>query len=90
MNIPPIAAVPVTVSFDIDWSGVIDSQKVVNENQSFRGHFVKTGATINWAAQASQPGGFSFVSEAPNPMRNRYSIIAHEQNGVFFHLEADD
>jgi hypothetical protein len=86
LNIPPIAAVPATVSFDIEWSGVIESQKVVNENQSFRGQFVKTGATINWSAQASQPGGFSFVSEAPNPMRNRYSIIAHEQNGVFFHL----
>jgi hypothetical protein len=86
LNIPPIAAVPATVSFDIEWSGVIESQKVVNENQSFRGQFVKTGATINWSAQPSQPGGFSFVSEAPNPMRNRYSIIAHEQNGVFFHL----
>jgi len=86
LDIPPIAAVSATVSFDIEWSGVIESQKVVNENHSFRGQFVKTGATINWSAQASQPGGFSFVSEAPNPIRNRYSIIAHEQNGVFFHL----
>lgn len=90
LNIPPIAAVPASVSFDIEWSGVIDSQTIVNENQSFRGHFMKTGATINWSAQAAQPGGFSFVSEAPNPMRNRYSIIAREQNGVFFHLGDDD
>ena len=89
MNIPPIAAVPATVSLDIEWSGVIDSQKVVNENQSFRGHFMKTGATINWAAQASESGGFSFVSEAPDPMRNRYSVIAHQQNGVFYHLGDD-
>lgn len=90
LSIPPIAARPATVSFDIEWSGVIDSQKIVNENQSFRGNFVKTGATINWSAQASQMGGFSFVSEAPNPARNRYSIIAHEQNGVFFQVGEDD
>jgi hypothetical protein len=85
LNIPPIAAVPATVSFDIEWSGVIDSQKVVNENQSFRGNYVRTSATINWSAEPSMQGGFAFQSEAPNPARNRYSIIGHEQNGVFFH-----
>jgi hypothetical protein len=56
--------------------------------QTFRGHYVRTGATIDWSA--SSQGGFTFVSEAPNPERNRYSIIGHEQNGVFFHLDGGD
>ena len=85
LNIPPIAPVPATVSFDIEWSGVITTARVVNEMQTFRGDYVRTGATINWSAEPSMQGGFAFQSEAPNPARNRYSIIGHEQNGVFFH-----
>jgi hypothetical protein len=88
LNIPPIAPVPASVSFDIEWSGVITSGKVVNEMQTFRGNYVRTGATIDWSA--SSQGGFTFVSEPPNPERNRYSIIGHEQNGVFFHPDSDD
>jgi len=32
----------------------------------------------------------TFQSESPNPDPNLYAVIGHEQNGVFFHLEADD
>jgi hypothetical protein len=85
--IPPIAAVPATVSFDIEWSGITSSAKIVNETQNFRGQFVRTGATIRWSAEQT---GFSFASENPNPARNFYSVIGHEQNGVFFHPEDDD
>jgi len=67
---------------------VITSGKVVNEMQTFRGKYVRTGATIDWSA--SSEGGFTFVSEPPDPERNRYSIIGHEQNGVFFHPDDDD
>ena len=67
-GVPPIAPVPATVSFDIEWSGI-------------------TGATIDWSAESAN---FAFQSESPNPARNLYSVIGHEQNGVFFHLEADD
>jgi len=87
LGIPPAAPVPATVSFDIEWSGMTDRQKVVNVLQNFRGQFVKTGATIDWSAESA---GFAFHSESPNPDRNLYSVIGHEQNGVFFHLEADD
>jgi len=83
-GVPPIAPVPATVSFDIEWSGITDSAKVM---QNFRGQFVKTGATIDWSAESAN---FAFQSESPNPARNLYSVIGHEQNGVFFHLEADD
>jgi hypothetical protein len=87
LGVLPVAPVPATVSFDIEWSGSTDRAKVVNVMQNFRGQFVKTGATIDWSAQSA---GFAFQSEVPNPARNLYSIIAHEQNGVFFHLEPDD
>jgi len=90
LNIPPIAPVPATVSFNIEWNGIISSSKIVNEMQTFRGHFVRTGATIDWSAAPSKQGGFAFQSETPNPARNRYSVIGHEQNGVFFHPEDDD
>lgn len=90
LNIPPIAGVPATVSFDIEWSGILSSAKIVNEMQTFRGTFVQTGASIQWSAEPSQPGGFAFQSEPPNPARNRYSVIGHEQNGVFFHPDAED
>lgn len=88
LDIPPVAPVPATVSFDIEWSGVITSGKVVNEMQTFRGQYVRTGATIDWSANSQ--GGFIFTSEPPNPERNRYSIIGHEQNGVFFHPDGGD
>jgi hypothetical protein len=87
LGVPPVAPVPAMVSFDIEWSGIIDSAKVVNVMQNFRGQFVKTGATIDWSAESAN---FAFQSENPNPARNLYAVIGHEQNGVFFHLEADD
>ena len=76
---PPV---PVTVSFDIEWSGVVAWEQVTNEMQDFTGQFVETAATINWSANQA---GFLFVSEKPNPARNFYSVIGHERNGFFFH-----
>ena len=78
---------PATVSFDIEWSGITDREKVVNAMQNFRGQFVKTGATIDWSTESAN---FAFQSESPKPDRNLYALIGHEQNGVFFHLEAHD
>ena len=80
--IPPIAPVPATVSFDIEWGGVMERAIVTNEVQGFTGQYVRTGATISWL---SSEAGFQFVSEAPNPARNLYSVVGHERNGVFFH-----
>ena len=51
LGVPPVAPVPATVSFDIEWSGITDSAKVVNVMQNFRGRFLKTGATIDWSAE---------------------------------------
>ena len=87
LGVPPVAPVPARVSFDIEWSGITESAKVVNVLQNFRGHFVKTGATIDWSAESA---AFAFQSENPNPARNAYAVIGHEQSGVFFHLEEND
>lgn len=83
--VPPFTPVPATVSFDIEWSGVIERAIVINDDLDFTGQFVRTGATIEWS---SQQAGFQFLSEAPNPARNLYSVVGHERNGVFFHGRA--
>lgn len=80
--VPAITPVPATVSFDIEWSGIIERAIVTNEDEDFTGQYVRTGATIEWS---SNEAGFTFVSEPANPSRNLYSVIGHERNGVFFH-----
>ena len=80
-TIPPIAPVPATVSFDIQWEGEISRATVVNEAQNFRGDFIKTGSTIKWS---SIQDGFSFESEDPDPARSMGATLGREQNGVFF------
>jgi hypothetical protein len=85
--IPPIAPVRATVSFDVEWSGVISRANVVNEMQNFSGNFIQTGSTIQWS---SEQDGFFFDSEDPNPARNIGAVIGRESNGVFFGQEGDD
>jgi hypothetical protein len=82
LAIPPIPPTPATVSFDIEWNGVVARAEVTNEAQDFTGEFVETSASISWSARTD---GFLFVSEPPNPARSLYSVIGHERNGVFFH-----
>src|SRR5262245_2203026 len=84
MGIPPIAPVPASVSFDVQWFGEIDRGTVVNEAQNFRGDFIKTGSTIKWS---SVQDGFSFESEDPDPTRSFGATIGREQNGVFFNQD---
>jgi len=90
--IPPIAPVPATVSFDVQWSGEIAGSDgvsrttIINEAQNFRGDFIKTGSTIKWS---SVQNGFFFESEDPNPARNVGATIGRERNGVFFNQEDD-
>lgn len=81
---PPIAPVfPVraTVSFDVQWNGILDSAQFVNNAQHFKGTFLSTGATIMWSAEED---GFTFESETPDPTRNLISVLGREKNGVFF------
>jgi hypothetical protein len=63
MSIPPIAPVPAIVSFDIEWSGVLERAIVINENEDFTGEYVKTNGTIEWSASEA---GFAFTSNPAN------------------------
>lgn len=86
MGFPPVAPMPATVSFDIEWSGAITEAKVENDVENFRGHYISTGATVRWSASDPETG-FQFESEEPNPARNLYSVVGHESNGIFFFKE---
>jgi len=77
----PVSPVRATVSFDVEWSGAVETAQIHNASQGFAGTFLSTGATINWSAEQD---GFLFQSEAPNPARNLVSVLGSEQNGVFF------
>lgn len=79
--IPPVFPVRAIVSFELEWSGLLDSAEIVNAAQGFRGSFLQTGATIKWSAEEE---GFRFESEHPDPSRNLFAVIGRERNGVFF------
>ena len=79
--IASVAPVRATVSFDVEWSGIVATEQIHNSAQTFMGSFLSTGATINWSADGP---GFHFESETPNPARNLVSVLGQEQNGVFF------
>jgi hypothetical protein len=79
--IAPVPPVRATISFDVEWSGIVATSQIHNSAQTFMGSFLSTGATIKWSAD--QPG-FHFESETPNPARNLVSVLGQEQNGAFF------
>jgi hypothetical protein len=71
------------VTFDVEWSGIIDSAHVTNEAMNFEGDFAYTGSTIQWSARDLDTG-FQFTSEPPNPSRLVGAVLGRERNGVFF------
>jgi hypothetical protein len=79
--IASVAPVRARVSFDVEWTGTIETAEIEKTAQHFSGMFLSTGATINWSAEQE---GFQFQSESPNPSRNLVSVLGREKNGVFF------
>lgn len=79
--IAPVFPVRATVSFDVEWNGILNSAQIANNAHHFKGTFLSTGATIRWSAEQD---GFMFQSEAPDPSRNLISVLGREKNGVFF------
>jgi len=80
--ISPVFSVPASVSFDVEWDGVLAMAEIENASQQFKGSFFSTGATISWSAEQK---GFRFESDMPpDPKANLISVVGHEQNGVFF------
>jgi hypothetical protein len=80
-KIPGVFPVRATVSFEVNWNGVLATAQIRNPSQHFEGLFLETEATVRWS---SQQQGFTFESEAPNPTRNLISVLGREQNGAFF------
>ncbi|HYM12876.1 MAG TPA: hypothetical protein VEU62_19210 [Bryobacterales bacterium] len=80
-HIPPVAPARAIVSFDVEWNGATAMADINNMSQRFKGSFLQTNTTIEWAAE--QPG-FRFQSEPANPSRNLISVLGREQSGVFF------
>jgi hypothetical protein len=80
-HINPVQPVRAKVSFEIEWSGLLEAAEIRNATQGFEGSFLKTGATIRWS---SDEAGFHFESEAPNPARNLFAVLGRERNGVLF------
>ncbi len=80
--IPGVFPVHATVSFDVEWDGVLATAHIENTAQTFNGAFLSTGATIGWSADQA---GFHFQSDTPpDPKANLVSVLGRERNGIFF------
>jgi hypothetical protein len=80
-HINPVQPVRASVSFQIEWSGLLDAAEIRNATQGFEGSFLKTGATVRWS---SEEAGFRFQSEEPDPSRKLFAVLGRERNGLFF------
>ena len=74
---------PAEVSFEVEWSGILDKAHIRNEAMNFEGNFLQTGSTIRWSA-LNPSTGFQFTSDEPDPAGVIYAVIGRERNGVFF------
>jgi len=79
---PPGFPQTAEVTFDVEWSGVIDTAHIRNDAMNFEGDFAQTGTTIQWSAH-NPSTGFQFTSEPPNPARLVGAVIGRERNGMF-------
>ena len=78
-HIDPVQPVRAKISFEIEWSGLLNAAQIHNAVQGFEGSFLETGATINWS---SEQAGFRFQSEESRPAL--FAVFGRERNGVFF------
>jgi len=72
-------SVPGVVSFDVEWSGVVERASTSDTSNQFSLSLVRTGASVNWSGTSSLG---SFASYAVTKVN--FAQIAHETNGIFF------
>jgi len=72
-------SVPATVTFDVEWSGVIERGTTADAANRFLLNFVRTGASIRWSGSSSI-GSF----ESTSVTKVNFAQLAHETNGAFF------
>ncbi|TMD22195.1 MAG: hypothetical protein E6I39_01465 [Chloroflexi bacterium] len=73
------SSVPGVVSFDAEWSGVVERATTSDTSNQFSLSLVRTGASINWSGISSLG---NFASDAITKVN--FAQIAHETNGMFF------
>jgi len=74
-------SVPATVSFNLQWSGVVRRLRIANETDGFEGVYIEDRLNAECSAQQE---GFRFVSDPASTTQNVFSVIGRERNGVFF------
>jgi hypothetical protein len=74
-------SVPVTISFNVRWSGKKRNFQLRDAATGFRGEFVDTGATMEWTVIE---GSSVFVSAAAATSSSVSAVLGQEHNGVFF------
>lgn len=79
-------SVPASVSFTIQWSGVLQRVAESSTTETYRGQFIHDTATVAWTAQEQ---GFSFVSDPAETSTTTFAEIGRERNGVFFAQPGD-
>jgi hypothetical protein len=75
------SSVAATVSYDLEWSGVLQRTQIRDDAQGYAGLFLQTDASINWTAH--NDNGFSFTSDTAG-QSTAFAQLGHERNGVFF------
>lgn len=69
------------VSFDMEWSRVIDRGEVNNPLHMLAGKFVYNHAQMEWSAIV---GNYHFLSARLSSSSSSFAELAHERNGRFF------
>jgi hypothetical protein len=71
--------VPATVSFDMEWSGVLSKYPVNDPTNGFAGAFMQTGGTIVWSAKTATG---SFQSDPAATSKPVYAQLGQEVSGT--------
>jgi hypothetical protein len=80
---------PGTVSYEIEWDGVLSQGEVRNEANRFNLDWVDTDVTVQWSA-TNEATGFSFESNVGTRQTSielgqvPLAIVGEETNGTFF------
>lgn len=74
-------AVPATVSFRVQWSGITRRVRPRDAANGWRGEFVEDTATLEWS---STEAALTFVSDPANLSHTEFAMLGRERNGVFF------
>ena len=73
-------SLPGMVTFDLQWTGVLQRVKDHNPAQGYTADFLYDTAAIAWSGQQ---GTFSFVSDPASTSTSQFAAIGHERNGRF-------